>query len=281
MSLKKVSVIIPNYNYGRYISAAVESALSQTYGNLEVIVVNNGSTDDSLKILRVFEDRIKLIDQQNLGQSGARNSGLSHASGDYIAFLDADDYWHPNKIERQISLFTQETQLVYCGISKFVSAGNRIIAQTLPQFRGRCSKYFIGNPGVSIVLSGESTAIFSRALFEKVGNFDAELNSASGWDFFRRCSSHTDFDFIPEYLTYYRVHDSNMSNSSINNILDIRKAYRKLFADNQWNVSKTDQQKILKALEFTFLKTHMKELNFKDSVQSLKNLWKFTSNRYL
>lgn len=272
MEMKKVSIIIPNYNYARYLSDAIESALNQSYKPIEVIVVNNGSTDNSLEILKHFENRIRVIDQANLGQSGARNSGLNHAQGDYIAFLDADDYWHPEKIEKQVKLLRDNTRLVYCGIERFSTAKRKITSKVKPIFRGNCSEYFLTEPAVSIVLSGESTAIFSRTLINQVGNFDGNLNSVAGWDFFRRCSRFSDFDFVPESLTYYRVHNANMSNSNMNNIADIRKAYAKLFADNQWEVAELTQRKILIALEITFLKTYMKELDFKNSLDSLLRL---------
>ena len=272
MNLKKVSVIIPNYNYARYLPEAVESVLNQSYKPIEIIVVNNGSTDNSLEVLKAFENRFRLIDQSNLGQSGARNSGLNQATGDYIAFLDADDYWHPEKIEKQVKLLRNNTRLVYCGIERFSTAERKISSKVKPIFRGNCSEYFLTEPAVSIVLSGESTAIFSRTLINQVGNFDGNLNSAAGWDFFRRCSRFSDFDFVPESLTYYRVHNANMSNSNMNNIADIRKAYSKLFADNQWEVAEPTQRKILIALEITFLKTYMKELDFKNSLDSLSRL---------
>jgi glycosyltransferase involved in cell wall biosynthesis len=274
MKPKLVSVIIPNYNYGKYLPKAIDSVLSQTYSNLEVVVVNNGSTDDSLEVLMGYEGKVKLVDQSNHGQSGARNSGLKHAKGDYLAFLDADDYWHPTKIEKQVSLLSSDVELVYCGISIFLESENRLVSLQYPQYHGECSQNFVTKPGVSIVLSGESTAIFTRNLLEKVGIFDAELNSAAGWDFFRRCSKYTEFDFVAEPLTYYRVHDSNMSNSSKNNISDSRKAYKKLLSDDQWKLSSNSKQKLLRALEITYLKTQLKEFNFKDSFFSILSILK-------
>ena len=272
MKPKTVSVIIPNYNYARFLSEAIESVLAQSYKSIEIIVVNNGSTDNSLKILTTFENRIRIIDQPNLGQSGARNSGLSEATGEYIAFLDADDYWHPDKIEKQVKLLSNTTRLVYSGIVRFENSDRKKMYQELPIFRGDCSEYFLTKPAVSIVLSGESTAIFSRTLIDEVGNFDGDLNSAAGWDFFRRCSKFSSFDFVPEPLTYYRAHASNLSNSNLNNISDIRKAYKKLFIDNKWVIPHTTQQKIQIDLEVTFLKTYMRELDFKNSVDSLLRL---------
>lgn len=260
---KKVSVIIPNYNYAQYVGQAINSVLNQTYSNIEIVVVNNGSTDNSLDILKGFGDRICLVNQENLGQSGARKSGLARATGDFIAFLDADDKWDPKKIEKQLLLFTSNTELVYCGIGRFSENNQNQISIHLPRFKGSCASAFINYPGVSIVLSGESTAIFTRALLEKVGGFDRELNSAAGWDFFRRCSKFTDFDFVPEALTNYRIHNSNMSNNSMNTIPDIRNAYKKLFKDSEWAMSPTAIRGTIISLEFAFFKTHLKQRNFK------------------
>ena len=269
---EKVSVIIPNYNYARYVDQAIESVLNQTYKNIELIVVNNGSTDDSLEVVSKYSDRIKLINQDNLGQSGSRNSGLRAVTGNLIAFLDADDFWEKDKIEKQLLLISEEVQLVYCGVSTFRESGIQIVDFLSPKYRGDCHDYFIQVPGGSIVLSGESTALFSTTLLNKVGLFDEELNSAAGWDFFRRCSKFTDFDFTDEFLTHYRLHDSNMSNSSVNTIRDMRKAYNKMFHDTDWQISTTQEDNLRRALEYTYLKTHIKNLNLKLAINSIIKL---------
>lgn len=260
---KKVSVIIPNYNYAQYVGQAISSVLNQTYENIEIIVVNNGSTDNSMEILKRYENQIHLVDQKNLGQSGARKSGLAKATGDFIAFLDADDLWEPTKIEKQLQLFSVKTELIYCGIARFNEKDQILISTHLPKFRGSCASAFIDYPGVSIVISGESTAIFTRGLLERVGEFDPNLNSAAGWDFFRRCSKLTEFDFVPEALTKYRVHSENMSNNSSKTILDIRNAYRKIFNDRDWAVPPKVVRKTIVYLEFGFFKTSIKQKNFR------------------
>jgi glycosyltransferase involved in cell wall biosynthesis len=257
-----VSVIIPNFNYARYLKEAILSVQAQTYSNTEIIVVNNGSTDDSLELLKQFGSKINLIDQENLGQSGARNSGLKAAKGDLIAFLDADDYWERDKLEKQIPLITSQTQLVYSGISRFRDETRKVESILNPQFKGDCRQYFTDLSAVSIILSGESTSLFTRKLLNLVGIFDPELNSASGWDFFRRCSILTQFDFVPEPLTNYRLHSSNMSNLSSNNIRDIRKAYRNLFSDNLWIMTDLQKKQIIKRLETSFVKTYLREGRF-------------------
>jgi len=277
---KKISVIIPNYNYARYLDQAIQSVLEQSYNNVELIVVNNGSTDNSLEVLEKYGNKIRLIDQPNLGQSGARNSGLSVSSGEYIAFLDADDFWEPNKLARQIELISDATQLVYCGISPFKDAENEKLQSVLPKYKGNCANYFIDLPGASIVLSGESTALFSRELLQNVGLFDAGLNSTAGWDFFRRCSRLTNFDFVREPLVNYRLHSSNMSNSNDKVILDMRRAYSKLFNDKDWSVPKKKELAIRRNLEWNYLKTYLRNYDFKSAVMSGINLLKLISKSY-
>ena len=262
----KVSVIIPNYNYAQFVGEAIESVLNQTYKDIEIVVVNNGSTDNSMDVLTKYSKKIRLINQENLGQSGARKSGLEMATGNFIAFLDADDKWDTEKIEKQILLFTSKVELVYCGINLFSENAQTVIATEIPTFKGSCSDAFIEYPGVSIVLSGESTSIFTQSLLEKVGGFDPELNSAAGWDFFRRCSKFSEFDFVPEPLVNYRLHSSNMSNSSKNTIADIRRAYKKLFADDFWNISPKLVRRTIVSLEYSFVKTYLKKRNYKTAM---------------
>ena len=105
----KVSVIIPNYNYAHYVGAAIESVLNQTYPDIEIVVVNNGSTDNSLEVLSKYAGKICLVNQENLGQSGSRKSGLNSATGDYIAFLEADDTWDPHRLKNSFLFSLQKS----------------------------------------------------------------------------------------------------------------------------------------------------------------------------
>jgi glycosyltransferase involved in cell wall biosynthesis len=197
---------------------------------------------------------------------------LLKSKGEYIAFLDADDYWVPDKIEKQIRILRPETQLVYCGITKISDhegVSNMLIS---PQFHGDCRKYFTEKPGVSIVLSGESTVLFSRNLLEQVGMFDENLNQCAGWDFFRRCANFTEFDFVDEPLTYYRIHGANMSKSVESGIADIRKAYAKIFNEPVWANDFKKRRAILRRLEITFIKTYLKNMNLVNAVKSTISL---------
>ena len=113
-----VSVVIPTYNYGRYLATAIESALAQTFVPLEVIVVDDGSTDDTPQILETFGNRIQTIRQLNQGAGAARNTGIAAARGEYVAFLDSDDIWKPRKLQMQIARFDADPALglVHCGV---------------------------------------------------------------------------------------------------------------------------------------------------------------------
>ena len=274
MILGRVSVIIPNHNYGRFISDAVNSVLNQTYKNVECIVINNGSNDNSLEILNLFKDKIVVIDQVNLGQSGARNIGLDTANGEFIAFLDADDYWGPTKLEEQLKLISSTCQLVYCGIRQFADVTDKTIRVLAPEFNGCCSKAYISYPSVSVVLSGESTALFTRKLADLVGYFDTQLNSAAGWDFFRRASRFTEFNYVNSPLVNYRIHQNNMSNSIVGNIQDIKMAYFKLLEDKEWAIGRIEATSILRSLEITFLKTFLKKGEIGHALKSILKLVK-------
>jgi glycosyltransferase involved in cell wall biosynthesis len=257
--LGDVSVIIPNYNYAAYVGQAIESVLAQTYRNFEIIVVNNGSTDNSMGILSKYVDRITLLDQTNLGQSGARNAGLKKSTGDVIAFLDADDFWEPEKLEKQLDCISQTCQLIYCGITHFMKDDSVKSFTRLPLYKGDCREVFVRNPGVGIVLGGESTVVITRDLVNKVGGFDMRLSSSSGWDFYRRCSIHTHFDYVSEPLSNYRIHDNNMSRSTFANVQDIRKSFV-FMAQSLDSATKTST--LLNGfvyLELSFVKTFLRQ----------------------
>ena len=254
----KVSVVIPNYNYADYVGDAIRSVLAQTYRNFEIIVVNNGSNDNSLDVLSEFTNEIIVINQSNKGQSGARNSGIDKSTGDIIAFLDADDIWQPTKLEKQLLALSDDTHLVYCGISRFDSKSGQIVAIDFPKYKGSCSSYFLENPGAAVVLGGESTVLVTRELIRKVGMFDTELSISAGWDFYRRCSLHTNFNFVPESLARYRIHGKNMSFKSKERIRDIRESFYRLASDKESSFSFKSLILGFTKLEWSFIKTSLK-----------------------
>jgi len=206
-----VSVIIPNYNYGRFLSETIESVLAQTYPCREIIVVDDGSTDNSLEVLARYEkDGVKVIRQKNFGVGAARNAGAKASSGDLIAFLDADDFWLPQKIEKQIErlLADEEFGLVTCGMREFDASGETIKIYAEGK-EGWCAEDILL---VKPVTAGPgSSSLLRREVFEQAGGFDErkEMHPSEDWEFCYRAARVAKIAFVPEILVAYRNHGGN------------------------------------------------------------------------
>jgi glycosyltransferase involved in cell wall biosynthesis len=210
MNKPLVSVIIPNYNYGYYLKETIDSVLNQTYKNIEIIVVDDGSKDNSREILESYGEKIKTIFQKNQGVSAARNNGAAMSGGEYIAFLDADDYWIADKIEKQITkILSNETiGLVHVGVDE-IDKNNNVIKTRLNGMEGYVAELFLQFDR-AVVLGGGSGALVSKKAFNEISGFDKRLSTSADWDFFYRISCKYRIGFIPEVLLKYRMHNSNM-----------------------------------------------------------------------
>ncbi len=229
-----VSVVIPAYNSGVYLKEAVESVLDQDYPSLEVVVIDDGSTDNSLSQLLKYSDQIKIVKTQNFGAASARNIGIQVASGEYIAFLDSDDKWIQNKISLQIKkMFDENLDLVYCAGQEFSSV-DEVGKIHEPIFEGDCYQYYRRYPSRDIVSIGPSGVILKKSILHKSGVFDTKIPAPSeDWDFFRRYSQHAKFGFCPEVLVFRRIHENNISSRSIfGYYLGNRNAILKMFLDD-------------------------------------------------
>ena len=264
--------MIPNHNYSQYIEKAIDSALNQTYKAIEIIVVDNGSTDDSRRILETYGNAIRTIFQSNQGQACARNSGFLAANGQLIALLDADDHWEKQKIEIQLDCIRANSEFVYTGFRQFESLTDSTIREVRPHFEGDCALAFVQNPTRSIIPGGESSALFTRELLKQVGLFNPNLSSASGRDFFRRCSRKTRISSVDSLLMNYRAHTLNMSRNSEAMMSDTLKAYQALFQDEDWEFALPLERKCLSKLLWSFSKTSMKEGNHKEALRNLSKI---------
>lgn len=207
----RVSVVIPNYNYGRFLREALDSALNQTYKPLEVVVVDDGSTDESHEILAEYETKgVKVIRQKNCGVGAARNTGAKASSGEVIAFLDADDIWFPEKLEKQVAAFDGDSELglVSCGMQEFNQQGEVINTYEEGQ-EGWLSKKML-TFDAPVIVSGSAVAV-RRDIFERISGFDErkELHPSEDWDFFYRVSRVSKVGFVKEILIHYRNHGDN------------------------------------------------------------------------
>lgn len=205
-----VSVIIPNYNYGHYLREAIDSVLAQSYPEIEAVVVDDGSIDNSREIIETYGDGIKTIFQQNQGVSAARNNGFEQSSGEFIAFLDADDIWFPAKIEKQIELFAADegVGLVHTGVVDVDSHGDRLHERT-DGMNGWVAEKLLEFER-AVILGGGSGMMVTKKAFEQVGGFDLRLSTSADWDFSYQVCSRFKVGFVPDILLKYRVHGSNM-----------------------------------------------------------------------
>ena len=181
----QVSVIIPTYNRGWIVGEAVDSVLAQDFTDYELIVVDDGSTDDTEAVLRGYGDRICILRQQNKGVSAARNAGIRSAAGDLISFLDSDDLWLPAKLSHQTAFFDRHPQAVACQTEEtWIRNGRRVN----PRKRHRKPSGMIFEPSLALCLVSPSAVMIRRALFDRVGLFDERLPACEDYDMWLRIS---------------------------------------------------------------------------------------------
>jgi|SRR5687768_1281856 len=207
-----VSVVIPNYNTGRFVTAAVRSALQQTYSAIEVLVVDDGSTDDSIdRILDITDDRLTCVRQPNGGLSAARNTGIRLARGRYIAFLDSDDLWSPAKLARHLAVMEEDPSIgvTFCHSAYLAESGAPIDDLLVPRSERPDSGQVIKRNHIG----NGSTAVVRRECFQHAGLFDEALRSGEDWELWVRVAalSRLTFRLIPEVLTGYRVRPESLN----------------------------------------------------------------------
>lgn len=234
----KISVIIPNYNYEKFISATIESVLSQTYENIEIIVVDDGSKDNSLEVLKNFGDKIRVVQQKNAGVSAARNHGVSLSNGDFVAFLDADDIWLPEKLQCQINKFNADSKigLVHCSMT-LIDPQNKPIGENNNGQEGFVSHEFLRFER-GVVVGAGSTALVKRKSFDEVGGFDLRLSTAADWDFCYQVSRKYKLGFVTKPLVLYRMHGTNMHGNIKAMEHDMLLGFEKAFAENSEDLQK-------------------------------------------
>ena len=213
-----VSVIIPAYNAENFIVKTLESVLSQTYQNIEVLVVDDGSTDTTAKIVKSFsqkDNRVSLLQQSNTGVAAARNLAILNSKGEYIAPIDADDIWYPQNLEKQVKCLTSSASFVGVVYSWSVDINEKDLLtggfynSTIEGevYTALVYKYFIGNA---------SSSLIRRVCFEKIGcyNCKLKLENAQGcedWELHLRIAENYQFKVVSEYLVGYRQITSSMS----------------------------------------------------------------------
>ncbi len=210
----QVSVVITCYNYAPYIREAIESVLAQTWTDLEIVLVNDGSTDDSDAVIRTFlpDPRIRYIVQENSGQAHAKNRGIAEARGRFVAFLDADDIWEADKLEKQLPLFAdREVGVVYSRASYIDQQSRKVAFQPEAPYLQPKSGWITADLILDNFIPFASSVV-RQECFEQVGVFDTTLQMGIDWDLWLRIAARYKFDFVDEPLFRYRIgHPGQMS----------------------------------------------------------------------
>ncbi len=205
-----VSVVMSVYNGGEDLGPAIDSVLSQTFTDFEFVIINDGSKDDSLALLREYEKRdarIKLIDQENTGLTVALRRGVEASSGEFIARMDADDFSMPMRLEKEVALLKSDERLaiVSCHLEHFFDDGAVKLIQTFDQ-NPRLTALFacFYNP-----IGGHGQILYRRSAYEAAGGYDPDYNLAEDYDLWTRILQQGELGIVPEVLYRYRVgHES-------------------------------------------------------------------------
>lgn len=220
MRNEKVSVIIPTYNRANTIKRAIDSVLQQTYSNLEIIVVDDGSTDDTSRIVNGYEDtRVRyLMTKKRYGANHARNIGINNADGEYIAFQDSDDFWIKDKLEKQMQVYEQlpQVDVVWCRYYRFTFTGMK---QTVPEISvPNTPQTEIGKALANYNVIGTPTMIVRKKCFEQAGLFDEAIQRFQDWELCIRFAQKFCFHFMDEVLV--EAYESERSITNISSAME-------------------------------------------------------------
>lgn len=216
--MPEVSVIIPTHNRGDFLAESIQSVLQQTFTDIELLVVDDGSIDQPLSVVARFDGdvRFRYLHQENRGDAAARNTGVKNTSGRYLAFLDSDDLWLPDKLRRQVAVLREHSE-----ISVVHSA---IVLQWMDEQLQEVSRRTVRRPAFqektlyeellyeNVITGSASSVIVRRRSLDQVGLFDEALSRRSDRDLWRRLAERHGFYYLDEPLVCIRKHGANRSN---------------------------------------------------------------------
>ena len=226
MSITNVSIIMPAYNSSRWISDSIQSVFEQNYVQWELLIVDDGSTDNTKNIVKDFlnDKRIKYFYQDNYGPAVARNLGISKASGKYLAFLDSDDLWKPNKLELQLNYLKNNPDccLIHTNYSTFESntQNSKPFRQT-PWF----SNWDENERLLMFDTIGTLTVFTKTQLIKNLGGFRNDFHGTEDWDLWIRVSKEGKISKLHDNTAYYRIHPEGISQSFDKHLIELDKVY--------------------------------------------------------
>lgn len=268
-----VSAVIPAYNSEHWIVTAIDSVLSQTYIDIECIVVDDGSTDRTTELARAYGSRVTVVSKTNGGDASARNAGIEAARGAYIAFLDADDLWLPDKIRRQVEVMESRPSIaMLTGAIHVVDDDLNFIGIVRPAegagaFR---STLLLEKPYLSAV--GSTAMVRADALREY--EFDMRLRASSDWAFACKIAASEVVETIREPLALYRQHEGQIHRRLLDVDHDVRLVFDEAFGREGWAGITVGRRRGLANLHLSLAASHLIDGNRAAAIRAmLRSMW--------
>ncbi len=243
--MSSISVVIPAYNCSFYLLDAVESICNQTVRPQEIIIVDDGSSDETSKVANTCAERhpslIRYLYQNNQGPSSARNTGIRNARGEFIAFLDADDLWLPSKLELQLKHLQAQPLCGIVGCGYFLVDPNLGIIEERQGLRVIDHRSLMRQLAIKNVISGSASGVLVRKVcFDQVGFFDESLRTSEDWDMWFRIGNLWQIDILSEPLAKIRIcAGSNSAPENINRLrLDSIRVLNRIYSTDPWKSDK-------------------------------------------
>ncbi len=227
-----VSVVMANFNRAAFIALAIESVQQQTWSDWELLIVDDGSTDESCSIARRFasqDSRIRVYTQENSGQALARNAGIERTSAPLVCFVDSDDLWTSAKLERQVAVVGGDSTIdVLYGEEDLIDENGQPIAERkMPRHAGSIWRQLLVDNFITF-----STTMVRRAALERVGGFDPAIRHADDYDLWLRLSVFANFEYRPELWGYYRVGGQQISRDKAGRLASNQRILKRFLDEN-------------------------------------------------
>jgi glycosyltransferase involved in cell wall biosynthesis len=249
----KVSVIIPAYNAERTIRETINSVLEQTFFDFELIIINDGSTDNTLQLVNEVKDsRLRVYSYSNAGLSMARNRGITHAKGEYISFIDADDLWTSDKLEMQVQALEKSptSGVAYSWTMCMDNSGKVFYPGVIANFQGNVYSHLLIS---NFIASGSNVLIRAEAI-KSVGEFDITLKSCEDWDYWLRLAPKWNFVVVPKSQIIYRLSSGAMSSK-----VEVMEKYQILVLERAFKKAPPELQH-LKNKGFSYIYQYLTQL---------------------
>lgn len=272
-----ISVIIPTFNNQKTIRETIETVLDQTYSNYELIIINDGSTDSTFKIINSIKDpRTKVFSYPNSGVSASRNRGIHHASGDFIAFLDADDLWTKDKLEAQLKALKNNPQagVAYSWVDSIDENNNYLRMSSCCTAKGDVYEILLrGN----FIVSGSNPMIRSQAIKE-IGGFDSSLTHAEDWDLYLKLAARYHFVVIPAPQILYRISTNSASTNVYKTELGALRVIKQAFSQAPTNIQPIKMESVGNLYKHLIYKVLEESTGRQKGFKAAKLFWRYLKN---